>query len=152
MIPILDSYFDRLEEMLEAIKQGIDGLPVEALDWSPGAGMNSLGVLAVHVAGSTRYWIGDVAGEEPSGRVRDVEFESRAMDAGALQARLDATLAHSRSVLARLTHDDLVAVRGTFRDGKPYTGAWALWHALEHAAQHVGHVQITRQLWDMRGE
>jgi len=26
--------------------------------------------------------------------------------------------------------------------------AWALLHALDHTAQHLGHMQITRQLWD----
>jgi ankyrin repeat protein len=29
--------------------------------------------------------------------------------------------------------------------------AWCLAHALEHTALHLGHMQITRQLWEQRG-
>jgi hypothetical protein len=30
------------------------------------------------------------------------------------------------------------------------TAGWALNHALAHTALHIGHAQITRQLWDAR--
>ncbi|NIU62141.1 MAG: DUF664 domain-containing protein, partial [Gammaproteobacteria bacterium] len=36
-------------------------------------------------------------------------------------------------------------------DGREFRVSWSLLHALDHVAQHTGHVQITRQLWDQRG-
>jgi hypothetical protein len=29
---------------------------------------------------------------------------------------------------------------------------WALLHALEHTAIHLGHIQITQQLWDQKNK
>jgi len=150
MLPMLKDYFDRLQALHADIQRTIEGLPQDALDWSPGPDMNSLAVLAVHTAGAERYWIGDVAGQDPSGRDRAAEFRTQGMDAAALTARLDAALAHSRAVLEGLTLSDLDALRPSSRDGREYTIAWALAHALGHTAVHVGHMQIIRQLWDQR--
>jgi hypothetical protein len=30
------------------------------------------------------------------------------------------------------------------------SGAWGLLHAIEHLSEHVGHAQLTRQLWERR--
>ncbi len=150
MIPLLESYLDRLQALHADVQRTIDGLPQDALDWSPGADMNSLAVLAVHVAGAERYWIGDVAGQEPSGRDRAAEFRTKNVDVSELTARLDAALTHSRGVLDRLILADLEAKRTAPRDGKEYGVTWALAHALEHTAIHLGHMQIVRQLWDQR--
>jgi hypothetical protein len=30
------------------------------------------------------------------------------------------------------------------------TVAWAVLHAVDHTALHLGHIQITRQLWEQR--
>ncbi|HLF29383.1 MAG TPA: DinB family protein [Anaerolineae bacterium] len=152
MLPILNDYLDRLQALHADIRRAITGLPQAALDWSPGPEMNSLAVLAAHIAGSERYWIGDVAGGEPSGRDRAAEFQTKAADADSLLARLDAALAHSQTVLERLTLPELEEPRrmppGSARGERVVTGAWALAHALEHVAIHVGHTQIVRQLWD----
>ena len=148
MIPLLESYLNCLQSLHADLQHAMDGLSQDALDWSPGADMNSIAVLAAHIAGSMRYWIGDVAGQDRSARDRDAEFRTKEVDAAALAARLDAALNHSQTVLEKLALPDLEANRIAPRDGKEYTVAWALVHALEHTATHVGHIQITRQLWD----
>lgn len=150
MLPVLIDYLDRLQALHADMHHALDGLSQAALDWSPGPDMNSLAVLAVHSAGAERYWIGDVAGRDPSERDRAAEFHTRGLDAAALTARLDATFAHSRTVLEGLTSSELEALRPSSRDGRGVTVAWALAHALEHTAVHVGHMQIVRQLWDQR--
>ncbi|MBC8448027.1 MAG: DinB family protein [Chloroflexi bacterium] len=151
MLPLLEGYLERLQALHADIGRTIEGLPQAALDWVPGPEMNSLAVLAVHVAGAERYWIGDVVGGDPSGRDRAAEFHTQGLDAAALQARLAATLAHSQAVLEKLTLADLEATVVSPRDGRGFTGAWCLAHALEHTALHLGHVQITHQLWEQRG-
>jgi len=148
MRPILEEYWGRLQSLHEGIEGAIEGLPQVALDWVPGPGMNSLGVLVAHIAGAERYWIGDVAGRDPSGRDRAAEFRTQGLDGTALRARLSMVLAHSRAVLAGLTLAELEALRVSPRNGQKFTVAWALAHALEHTALHLGHIQITRQLWD----
>ena len=148
MLTILAEYAERLQFLHAAIEQIINGLPQAALDWTPGPEMNSIHVLAVHVAGSERYWIGDVAGNDPSDRDRDAEFRSGGLDTHALIDLLDRTLAHSRAVLEGLELADLEELRVSPRNGRQATIAWCLAHALEHTALHLGHMEITKQLWE----
>ncbi|HLE30855.1 MAG TPA: DinB family protein [Anaerolineales bacterium] len=150
MLTLLASYLDRLVMLHAEAERALDGLPPEALDWSPAPEINSLGVLAAHLAGAERYWIGDITGRDPSGRVREQEFQARGADAAALKQRLADVLAHSRDILERLTPEDLEVSHKFPSDGREFTVAWALAHALEHTAVHVGHMQITRQLWEKR--
>jgi hypothetical protein len=150
MLPALESYLELLHGLHTHIEHTIDGLSSAALEWVPGLEMNSLGVLAVHVIGAQRYWIGDVVGRDPSGRDRDAEFRAIGLDADGLKARLAETLAHSQSVLEGLTGSDLEANCVSPRDGRQFTAAWCLGHALEHTALHLGQMQITRQLWNQQ--
>ena len=152
MVQFFADYLARLERLHGDLKAAAAALPAAALDWRPGSDTNSLAALIVHTAGSQRYWIGDVAGQEPSGRDRDAEFRATGLNAGDLAEQLDAVLAHSRSVLQRLSLDDLAQMRTSPRDGRQFTAGWALAHALEHTAIHAGHAQLTRQLWDQQRE
>ncbi len=61
---------ERFETLYKAIETAVADLPAEALDWKPATDMNSVAVLLTHTAGALRYWVGDVAGGKPSGRVR----------------------------------------------------------------------------------
>lgn len=142
------AYYDRLQSLHHDISATIAGLSQEALDWQPSPSMNSMAVLVVHTAGAERYWIGDVAGQDPSGRVRSEEFKTRGLDGDELQERLEVALAHSYGVLQQLTVEELDVPRQSWRDGETYSTAWALAHALEHTAVHLGHIQIGRELWE----
>jgi uncharacterized damage-inducible protein DinB len=148
MLAILVNYLERLQGLHTAIERIVNGLPQAALDWTPRPEMNSIHVLAVHVAGSERYWIGDVAGIDPSGRDRDAEFRAHGLDTHSLIDLLDRTLAHSRAVLEGLELADLEDRRVSPHNSRQVTVAWCLAHALEHTALHVGHMEITKQLWE----
>lgn len=149
MLPIFEAYLDRLEELHDDIRQTLAGLPPAALDWSPGPGMNSLGVLAAHVAGSERFWVGDIAGGDPAPRDRPAEFRTHGVDGIALITLLDGSLAYTQATLDRLTLPDLELRRATGGRGE-VTVAWALFHNLEHVAIHLGQMQLTRQLWEQQ--
>lgn len=144
------NYVALLSDLHQHMSNAISGLTTEALDWMPGADMNSLCVLVVHVTGATRFWVGDVVMGEASGRDRAAEFTANGWDAAALQKRLDDTLAYVRGACERLTLADLERVTDKEWRGQPVTVDWALGHALEHMGLHLGHAQITRQLWDQR--
>lgn len=139
---------ERFETLYRAIEAAVADLPAEALDWKPAADMNSIAVIMAHTAGAWRYWVGDVAGELPSGRVRATEFETRDVDAGELLGRLRDALDVTREVLAGMEIAGLAEMRMAGQFNEERTAGWALLHALEHTALHAGHIQLTRQLWD----
>jgi uncharacterized damage-inducible protein DinB len=151
MDPFLADFLRLLEEKHADFVTALEGLPAEAMNWQPGEGMNSLAVLAVHSAGAERFWVGDIAMQEPLKRDRPGEFATQDFTAEEAIARLEWSLDYARGALERLTLADLAAPRGDPRNGRAMTAGWALLHALEHTAMHSGHVQITRQLWEAPG-
>jgi uncharacterized damage-inducible protein DinB len=150
MRTFFEDFLDRLQELHAYAERAIDGLPSPALDWQAAPDMNSLAVLAMHLTGAERYWIGDVVGRDPSERDRDAEFRAKNLTAEVLTARLRSTLAHSRNVLETLTLEELETTRVAPMHGHTVTVGWALAHALEHTAIHAGQAHIIRRLWDQR--
>jgi uncharacterized damage-inducible protein DinB len=142
------SYLDLLQDCHNGILQSIDGVPQAALDWIPGQEMNSISVLVFHLTGSEKYWIGDIAAQEPSNRDRDAEFRVQGAEIDILRKRLADNLDYARNVLDKMSLQDLESKRVSPSNGREYTAAWALLHALEHASLHLGQIQLTRQLWE----
>ena len=140
-------YLDILRTCHTDILKALDGLPPAALDWISGPEMNSISVMVFHLTSAERYWIEDVASQEPSNRDRDLEFKIHDVGMEVVRKRLDDSLTYARKTLEKLTLQDLEASCTTPRDGRKFTVAWALLHALEHTNLHLGHIQITRQLW-----
>ena len=147
-------YYESLSEHMRALHgevlKALDVLPPEALDWSPGPEMNSLSVLVMHLAGAERYWVGDVVKGDPSFRNREAEFETRGMDAAALKQRLADLDAYETAAFETLRVRDLESFKVSPRDGRSVTVAWALLHAMQHTAVHVGHIEILVQQWKLR--
>lgn len=141
-------YLNLLQERHHEILEALEGLPPAALDWTPGPDMNSISVLVFHLTGAERYWIGDVAAQDPSDRDRDAEFRVRELGRDVLQKRLADNLEYARNTLSKFTIHDLETTRISARAGRSFTMAWALLHALEHTTLHLGQIQITRQLWE----
>jgi uncharacterized damage-inducible protein DinB len=139
-------YINLLQERHSDILEALEGLPSAALDWTPGPDMNSISVLVFHLTGAERYWIGDVAAQDPSERDRDAEFRVHDVEMDVLKKRLADNLEYARNTLSKFTLQDLETTRISARDGHPFTVAWVLMHALEHATLHLGQIQITRQL------
>jgi uncharacterized damage-inducible protein DinB len=150
MVNFYQDFLNRLDELHSNIEQAIKDLPHEALDWSPGEGMNSIAVMIVHLSGAERYWIGDVVLGDTSGRDRTAEFSVSSIPLDALQARLADASVYAQNALTRHKLGDLEQERVSPRDGRKFSVAWALLHALEHTAIHLGHIQITRQLWEQQ--
>ena len=149
MTPELDHYAQAFERLHADAARALEGLPPEALNWRPLEGdesTNSLTATLTHMAGSERYWVGEVAGERPANRDREAEFRATASSAGELQALLEQAGVLTRQTLGSLPPeklDETVALRD-----RTVTRRWAVLHALEHIAIHVGHMQLTRQLWE----
>jgi uncharacterized damage-inducible protein DinB len=145
-----EQFLDCLKLLHEEIAKAVDGLPPEAIEWSPGPEMNSTGVLMAHVAGSELHWLGDIVAGEKTGRDREAEFRSRGRPVADLKSGLDEMLNYARGVVARLGPDELTAERAAYADGRTMSVGACLLHVLRHTALHTGHMQITRQLWEAR--
>jgi uncharacterized damage-inducible protein DinB len=151
MDQILARLFEHYQSLHESCKKELTGLDAQDLDWVPGEGMNSLAVLVTHVAGSEKFWIGDITMQEPTGRDRPAEFVVKGNDAAHLIGLLDSSLAFIHGAFERLTPDDLAQPRTSPLDGETYDVTWAIANSLTHTALHLGHIQLTRQLLDTSG-
>ena len=140
-------YLSLLQDCHNSILEALEGLPPAALDWIPGPDMNSISVLVFHLTGAERYWIGDVAAQDPAERDRDAEFRVHDVEMDVLKKRLATNLEYAHSTSNRFTIQDLETMHVT-ASGREYTAGWALLHALDHATLHLGQIQITRQLWE----
>jgi uncharacterized damage-inducible protein DinB len=140
-------YLERLEDLQHRLYKEVRDLPAEAMDWSPGPEMNSVAVLLAHIVGLLREGV-DIALGDPPGRVREQEFQTRGVLGAEMLRRLDAVIDYARGALPRLGLEDLDKERKD-EDGTVTCG-WALLHALEHAYLHLGHLQLTCQMWRQR--
>lgn len=148
MHPFFADYYERLNALHQDARQIIEDLIPEALVWSPGPEMNSIAVLATHIAGSEDYWVSHMAGGNPTDRVRSAEFAVEQASAQELLIQLDASLDRSRSTLDQLSLDNLTTERISAPHDRAFTVGWSLLHVLDHTGSHIGHMQITRQLWE----
>ncbi len=150
MLSELDNYLHRIEDLRRQVSELIAGLPAKALNWRPIKGdeshvTNSLAVLAAHIAGAEHFWIAEVIGGHPPTRDRDAEFATHATDAAELVRLLDKTGAETREVLSVLHEADLASTREAM--GRIVPIRWCILHVIDHTALHLGHMQLTFQLW-----
>ena len=143
-------YLTTLNELQDQIKSLLEGVPQEALDWRPIQGegelaTNSLAAVITHLAGSETYLMKEIIGRQPVQRDREAEFVTRGVNVSALKTRLEAAAKNAEEVLSPMTEGQLDEGR-KLRD-RQVTGRWSILHVIEHTAQHVGHMQLTRQLW-----
>jgi uncharacterized damage-inducible protein DinB len=149
-----------VQEDLKDLREGIDGLPGEALDWKPaGADTNSIAVLVTHVLHSTRSWLSVAVGVPLPERDRESEFRVKSDDPAAIT---DFVHDFSRQILAIIDNAgevDWSATRqthprpSTARPGdtpEQVPASWAVLHAIEHLREHIAQVGLTRQLWGAR--
>jgi uncharacterized damage-inducible protein DinB len=150
MQPFYESYLNNLLELHDEIRTAIQELPQEALDWTPGPGMNSINVLVVHLVGAERYWLGDVLLDDPSNRDRDSEFQVKGLSSDELTHRLADIEYYVQKTMAGLVLEDLDRKSISPRNGREVTVGYILPYVLKHVALHLGHIQITRQLWEQK--
>ncbi len=157
MNPELQHYLAMLDDLRREVIATLAGLEADGLNWRPiesgGADdhvTNSLSVMAAHVAGAERHWIGEMVGRQPATRHRPDEFQMVAAGSHSLVAALTAAGENSRQVLVLLEPDAIDGERQIH--GHTFTVRWCILHAIEHTALHLGHMQLTRQLWNHHKE
>jgi uncharacterized damage-inducible protein DinB len=150
MLSELEGYLQMINDLRGQVCDLIADLPAEALNWRPLEGVkehatNSLAVLATHIAGAEHFWISEVVGGWPPTRERDAEFVARAGDAGRLIERLKEVGVETEEVFSTLATADLDGTRQA--RGRTVPVRWCILHVIDHTALHLGHMQLTYQLW-----
>jgi Protein of unknown function (DUF664) len=122
-----------------------------ALDWRPSAPeTNYPAAIATHALGASRHWLAVIVAGESDDRDREAEFRVSSLTVAGLTAQADEWLVTARRVLGSLSQPDL---DGPCR--KPVERDWmssltargAILHVIEHLGMHIGHLDLTLQLW-----
>jgi uncharacterized damage-inducible protein DinB len=138
----------------------IEGLTDPGLEWALSADGHSIGTLLYHVAATEMEWIFlDLLGERNfvgplasllSRGVRDADGHLVPVRGETLAEhlrRLDATSAHSISVLRGMSVHEFRRPRSMALEARTVTPEWVVHHLAQHEAEHRGQiVQIRRQI------
>jgi uncharacterized damage-inducible protein DinB len=106
---------------------------------------NAVGNLVLHLAGNVRQWIGHGVAGEADQRDRDAEFAARGgVEKDALLARLDANVDAAIATIRTLAPAELT--RKTTIQGYEVTVLEAIYHVVEHFAQHTAQIIFATKL------
>jgi uncharacterized damage-inducible protein DinB len=122
----------------------------EGANWHPlPEGTNSIYAILTHMMGADKFWVYQVIGGKKISRDREAEFRASG-NFNELLAAWDEHWAGIESALGKLSRTQLIEVRPVPNrpDQKPVTVQWIILHLISHYATHLGHIQLTRQLWD----
>ncbi len=135
-----------LSQTLDQFVQVMDGLSVEELNWRPSApDANSIYVLASHTLGNVRWSTLELLGGQQVHRDREAEFQSIADASNASMPAWPALRTELEGVMTRLAAEamDKRIAHPIFGD---LSGREVLIVVIRHAAEHLGHAQVTRDL------
>lgn len=149
-------YVAHLEGMRQAVRDVLLGLTADGLNWRPlPAGTNSLYNLAQHVAWVEQWLIGHELGGVPFPHdwSQGQDLAGSGEDPADLLFWLDEAATTTGDVLRRLEPGALDGKRTRTEDGVERTRSlrWFVVDAIEHYAEHLGQMRLTRQLWEARG-
>ena len=149
------AYEHHLRTLVNDLFAAIDGIPDEDFNtWKPAAarddghGMNTFAALAIHIVYAAEHMTLHAVGGQPSQRNREAEFEATG-SLDEIRTRYDKWLDAVHNLVADFSDADLNRESHSERyTERGWKTAEILFHALDHTALHVGHLQIQRQLWE----
>jgi uncharacterized damage-inducible protein DinB len=136
---------DKLRQLAGRIDVCLNKLNHDQIWWRGAETQNAVGNLVLHLAGNVRQWIISSVGGEPDVRKRDEEFAAReGMARDELSARLRETVEEATTIIAALSEKRLqerVRIQSY-----EVTVLEAVYHVVEHFAQHTGQVMYATKL------
>ena len=139
-----------LDELYDGLIELIGPLDEDCLTWTPPIPeTNSISALVRHIVGSMDSWLSRAVGETVQ-RDRDAEFRAR-HTAEELVALVQRSRTEARRRLALADQRDLGRTQRVHRlaanEDVDVSAAWCIEHALIHAGEHWGQIQLNRQLY-----
>jgi len=136
-----------LERELEAFKRELALFADDEAVWTTLPGVtNSVGNLALHVAGNLQHFIGAVLGGTRYVRNRDLELGQRSGPRENIYAELDAAIAVVRRVLPEISDDRLDADLPELVMGTKFRTRTFLVHLCAHTGLHLGQAGYLRRI------
>jgi uncharacterized damage-inducible protein DinB len=132
---------------LASYSRELDLFPDESLIWAtvPGV-LNSVGNLALHVAGNLQHYVGATLGDTGYIRNRDLEFSARGLSREALRAELSTADRVVTTVLADFPEARLQETYPDILGGVHLSTGLFLQHLASHLAFHIGQVGYLRRV------
>lgn len=143
------AYLAVAREAFAGIEGVLADLDDDTVNHSPLPGtVNTVFALMTHVHGMACYWGGSLIAGERNPRDRATEFQARGAvaEARALLADLRARLPGWVEIACTDGVRDPHASGTSRADAADVTAEWALQHLLHEIAQHLGHMEICRDL------
>jgi len=135
------------------ISNAIRELNDEGANWRPlQEGTNSIYAILSHIMGANNFWVRQVINGESVHRDREADFRASG-NLKELLTRWEKAWTELESILGKLNHAQLLEVRShPFRSEQKesVTIQWIILHLISHYATHLGHIQMTLQLWEQQ--
>ena len=130
---------------LKSLKRELEAFPDEALLWRAAPGItNTSGVLARHITGNLRHFIGAQLGGNGYVRDRDAEF-TRHVSRAELIRETDEAIAAIQRTMPTLTDADMAKVYPLAVAGVTLTAGDFLTHLAVHLTYHLGQLVAVRR-------
>ena len=153
----MDTEVQELSTALDNIKKraraAVERLGDDGVKWSPGVPeTNSAAQLLAHMFGAESGTIHEYIGGTPVNRNRDAEFASPPGTAKDLLALIDRVDAGSKRVLENQTAQTMSKQVPTRQAGVTRSARDSIIGVLTHQSEHMGHIELTEQLWRAQGK
>jgi len=136
---------EKLEQLQSRIQDCLGKLTHEQIWMRNTDNENAVGNLVLHLCGNVGQWIGTGVAGRPDTRQRDAEFAARnGSSAGELSAKLSAVVSDAAAAIRDLTPEKLRERRNIQK--YDVTVFEAVYHVVEHFAQHTGQIQFATKL------
>jgi uncharacterized damage-inducible protein DinB len=137
---------DQLLTLSGRIEDCLARLSAESMWTRNSDNQNAVGNIVLDLCGNVRQWILSGVGGQPDIRDRDAEFAARGGSQPAeLAAKLKATVAEAAVVIRALPVERLTE-RKTIQKVYDTTLMEAIYHVVEHFAQHTGQIIFATKL------
>lgn len=139
-----------LEELYDGMGDLVRALDADCLNWTPPIPeTNSISAMVTHTVGSIESWLSRAMGETTK-RDREAEFHAR-HTGDELATMIERSRSDARHRFVLLDQTDPATLRHVRRMStnreEDVSVAWCVEHALIHAGEHWGQIQLNRQLY-----
>ena len=144
---LIQTLLNLFERDLAKRKAEVEAYPNEGDLWRvEGEIANAAGNLCLHLAGNLRHFFGAVLGGTDYVRDRDAEFASKFVPRATLLAEVDAAAREVRTVLEKITDEDLQKNYPIEVFGHPMTTEFFVVHLATHLNYHLGQINYHRRI------
>ncbi len=144
MDPIAALHLQEMDELRQQLVETVNPMTDDQVNAAVAGFTNTVGTIVRHLAGSEKYWIGEIVGGRPAHRNRDAEFGRDRLTKSDVLAQIEQAGVLTRDVLSAMTPQDWTAAveikrtTGTIRRTKGY----AVIHAVAHLSYHLGQLKL----------